>query len=73
MIHRVLVNVAQTRTSVACFFHGVASPLKTYGPIEKVVTKESPQIYRQFTVRDYMMNFYSRGADEKSGLNYVRI
>ncbi|KAI7743055.1 hypothetical protein M8C21_027445 [Ambrosia artemisiifolia] len=73
VIHRAVGNVTQTRTSVACFFHGVATPPKTYGPIEKLITKESPQIYREFTVKDYMMEFYSRGLDDKSGLNYVRM
>ncbi|KAI3695645.1 hypothetical protein L1987_78644 [Smallanthus sonchifolius] len=71
--HQAFGNVTQARTSVACFFHGVATPPKTYGPIEKLITKESPQIYREFTVVDYMMKFSSRGLDEKLGLNYVRI
>ncbi|KAK1407683.1 hypothetical protein QVD17_39305 [Tagetes erecta] len=73
VIHRAYGNATRTRTSVACFFHGVATPPKTYGPIEKLITKESPRLYREFTVKDYMMKFYSRGLDEKSGLNYVRI
>lgn len=73
VIHRAFGNVSQSRTSVACFFHGVATPPKTYGPIEKIITKGSPKIFKQFTVGDYMMKFYSRGLDEKSGLNYVRI
>ncbi|GJY78565.1 1-aminocyclopropane-1-carboxylate oxidase homolog 1-like protein [Tanacetum coccineum] len=73
VIHRVLGNVAQTRTSVACFFHGVATPPKIYGPIQKVITEDSPQVFREFTVIDYMIKFQSRGLDEKSGLNYVRL
>ncbi|PWA98439.1 Non-heme dioxygenase N-terminal domain-containing protein [Artemisia annua] len=73
VIHRVFGNVALTRTSVACFFHGVATPPKIYGPIEKVITEECPQMFREFTVIDYMMKFQSRGLDEKSGLNYVRL
>uniref|UniRef100_UPI001CB95E8A 1-aminocyclopropane-1-carboxylate oxidase homolog 1-like n=1 Tax=Erigeron canadensis TaxID=72917 RepID=UPI001CB95E8A len=73
VIHRAFGNVTQTRASVACFFHGVVTPPKLYGPIEEVVTKESPRIFKEFTVGDYMSKFYSRGLDEKSGLNYVRI
>lgn len=73
VIHRVFGNVSLTRTSVACFFHGVATPPKIYGPIEKVITEECPQMFREFTVIDYMMKFQSRGLDEKSGLNYVRL
>jgi len=73
VIHRAVGNVTQARTSVAYFLHGVVTPPKMYGPIEKIITKESPRIYREFTVKDYMMKFYSRGLDEKSGLNSVRI
>ncbi|KAI3790708.1 hypothetical protein L2E82_03951 [Cichorium intybus] len=73
VIHRATGNKTQARTSVACFYHGVVTPPKIYGPIEEIVTKESPQVFREFTVKDYLMKFYSRGLDEKSGLNYVRI
>ncbi|KAI3707474.1 hypothetical protein L6452_26030 [Arctium lappa] len=73
VIHRAIGNPSRARTSVGCFYHGVATPQKIYGPIKEIITKESPQIFREFTVQDYMMKFYSRGLDEKSGLNYVRI
>ena len=73
VIHQASSNATRTRTSVACFFHGQATPPKIYGPIEELVTKESPRNYREFTVKDFMSKFYSRGLDEKSGLNYVRI
>ncbi|XP_023748981.1 1-aminocyclopropane-1-carboxylate oxidase homolog 1 [Lactuca sativa] len=73
VIHRATGNATQTRMSVACFFHGVSSTPKIYGPIEEVVMRGSPPVFREFTVRDYMMKFYSRGLDEKSGLNHVRI
>ncbi|KVH88024.1 1-aminocyclopropane-1-carboxylate oxidase homolog 1-like [Cynara cardunculus var. scolymus] len=73
VIHRAFGNRSQARTSVGCFYHGVATPPKIYGPIKEIITKESPQMFREFTVRDYMMKFYSRRLDEKSGLNYVRI
>ncbi|GJR37451.1 1-aminocyclopropane-1-carboxylate oxidase homolog 1-like protein [Tanacetum coccineum] len=71
--HRALGNVTRARTSVAYFLHGVVTPPKMYGPVERIITKESPRLFREFTVKDYMMKFYSRGLDEKSGLNYVRI
>ncbi|KAL4590390.1 hypothetical protein LXL04_003319 [Taraxacum kok-saghyz] len=73
VIHQATGNATRTRTSVACFFHGQATPPKIYGPIEELVTKESPRNYREFTVKDFMSKFYSRGLDDKSGLNYVRI
>ncbi|KAM0016140.1 putative deacetoxyvindoline 4-hydroxylase [Helianthus debilis subsp. tardiflorus] len=73
VIHRAIGNVTRARTSFACFLHGVSTPPKIYGPIQKLITEESPQIYREFTVKDFVMNFYSRKLDDKSGLNYVRI
>ncbi|KVH89637.1 1-aminocyclopropane-1-carboxylate oxidase homolog 1-like [Cynara cardunculus var. scolymus] len=73
VIHRAIGNVSRTRTSVACFLDGVATPPKVYGPIMELITKESPQMYTEFTVRDYIIKFFSRGLDEKSGLNHVRI
>ncbi|XP_071726340.1 1-aminocyclopropane-1-carboxylate oxidase homolog 1-like [Rutidosis leptorrhynchoides] len=73
VIHRVFGNVTRSRTSVGCFFHGASTPPKTYGPIEKLIAKGSPKLFKEFTVADYLMKFYSRGIDEKSGLNGVRI
>ncbi|KAI3790707.1 hypothetical protein L2E82_03950 [Cichorium intybus] len=73
VIHRAFINETQTRISAACFLYGVATPPKIYGPIKELVTKESRQVFREFTISDYMMKFYSRGLDEKTGLNYVRI
>ncbi|MFS8035273.1 putative deacetoxyvindoline 4-hydroxylase [Helianthus anomalus] len=73
VIHRAIGNVTRARTSFACFLHGVSTPPKIYGPIQKLITAESPQIYREFTVKEFVMNFYSRKLDDKSGLNYVRI
>ncbi|KAM0057031.1 putative deacetoxyvindoline 4-hydroxylase [Helianthus debilis subsp. tardiflorus] len=73
VIHRAIGNTTQSRTSFACFFLGVATPLKTYGPIEKLITKETPQIYREFTIKDINMNFYSKRLNDKCSLNYVRI
>lgn len=73
VIHRATSNTTQTRTSVACFFHGVTIAPKIYRPIKEIITKESPTMYREFTVSDFMVKFFTRGLDEKSGLNYVRI
>lgn len=73
VIHRAFINETKTRISAACFLYGVSTPPKIYGPIKELVTEESPQVFRDFTISDYMMKFYSRGLDEKSGLNYVRI
>ncbi|KAI3707473.1 hypothetical protein L6452_26028 [Arctium lappa] len=73
VIHRAHGDVSRTRTSVACFLDGVSTPPKVYGPIEELITKESPLMYTEFTVRDYIIKFFSRGLDEKSGLNHVRI
>ena len=73
VIHRALGNASRTRTSAACFLDGVSTPPIVYGPIKELITKENPQMYTEFTVSDYISKFFSRGLDEKSGLNHVRI
>ncbi|KAJ9537267.1 hypothetical protein OSB04_030000 [Centaurea solstitialis] len=73
VIHRALGNASRTRLSVACFLDGVLTPPQVYGPIKELITKESPQMYKEFTVSDYISKFFSRGLDHKSGLDNVRI
>lgn len=70
--HRVIANRIGPRISVACFFTGVAVPEKIYGPAKELVSDDTPAIYREFTVKEYMSNFFSRPID-KSGLDSFKI
>ncbi|KAK4478185.1 hypothetical protein RD792_017468 [Penstemon davidsonii] len=70
--HRVLANKVGPRISVACFFSGIAEPAKIYGPIKELISEEKVPLYKDFTVLDYVNNFYSRPID-KSGLDDFRL
>ncbi|XP_059632378.1 1-aminocyclopropane-1-carboxylate oxidase homolog 1-like [Cornus florida] len=70
--HRVVANSVGPRISVACFFTGVAVPAKLYGPIEELISEESPPVYREFLVREYLSKFFSRALD-KSGLDHYKL
>ncbi|KAI8560994.1 hypothetical protein RHMOL_Rhmol04G0300400 [Rhododendron molle] len=62
--HRVVANLAGPRISVACFFVGVVSPPKPYGPIEELISAENPPLYKNFLVSDYFAKFFSRALDK---------
>ncbi|CDP15734.1 unnamed protein product [Coffea canephora] len=70
--HRVIANRIGPRISVACFFIGVAVPEKIYYPAKELISDETPPVYREFTVGEYMSNFFSRPID-KSGLDHFKI
>jgi len=70
--HRVVANRIGPRISVACFFTGVAVPPKLYGPIEELISEESPKVYKEFAVGEYMRKFFSRALD-KSCLDHYKL
>ncbi|KAK4487253.1 hypothetical protein RD792_006141 [Penstemon davidsonii] len=70
--HRVLVNKIGPRISVACFFSGIAVPAKIYEPIKELISEAKVPLYKEFTVFDYINNFYSRPIG-KSGLDDFRL
>ncbi|KAL3506099.1 hypothetical protein ACH5RR_031481 [Cinchona calisaya] len=70
--HRVIANRIGPRISVACFFIGAAVPAKIYGPVKELISDRSPALYREFTVREYLDNFFSRSID-KSVLDHFKI
>ena len=70
--HRVLANRVGPRISVACFLTGVTVPPNIYGPIEDLLSEESPRLYKEFTVGDYMAKFFARPID-KSGIDLFKL
>lgn len=73
--HRVLANGAkEPRISVVEFFNLTEwKEGGSYGPLPELVSPERPAIYRDFTMQEFMENFYSKGVDTRSFLDKIRI
>ncbi|KAG5556527.1 hypothetical protein RHGRI_006958 [Rhododendron griersonianum] len=66
--HRVLANSSnEPRISIVEFFN-VDERVEShrYRPLPELVTPESPARYRNFTIKEYHDNLYSKGLDSKS-------
>lgn len=72
--HRVLVNNESSRVSVASFFRNDRyTSTELYGPIEELVSEDSPAKYRATTVKEYVKVFNSKGLDGNSTLSHFRV
>lgn len=72
--HRVLANYAGPRVSVACFFSMHLYPSsRLYGPIKELLSDESPPLYREILLRDFISYYASKGLDGQSALSYFKL
>ncbi|KAI4328650.1 hypothetical protein L6164_020986 [Bauhinia variegata] len=75
--HRVLANRQGPRISVAGFFRRhekTGEPTsKVYGPIKQLVSEESPPVYRETSLKDYLAHYYEKGIDGTSSLLHFRL
>ncbi|XP_074291048.1 1-aminocyclopropane-1-carboxylate oxidase homolog 1-like [Silene latifolia] len=58
--HRVRANHVGPRVSAAFFFSGVTISQKIYAPIKDLISEENLPIYREFTIEEFLINFFSR-------------
>lgn len=71
--HRVIANPIGPRISVACFFSGpFGNTGKIYGPIQELITRENPAIYKEIVIEDYLMKFLNSGLDSYRALDYYK-
>ncbi|WOL09883.1 hypothetical protein Cni_G18636 [Canna indica] len=73
--HRVVAKKEGPRISIACFFSTHFHPCSTrlYGPIKELISGESPPLYREILVRDYVAEYYSRGLDGRAAKSHFRL
>ncbi|XP_006354550.1 deacetoxyvindoline 4-hydroxylase-like [Solanum tuberosum] len=71
-IHRVVAKKVGPRISVVCFFNGVSTPPKLYGPIKELISEDNPPLYKDFPLVDYVTKFLSKPLD-KTGLDLFRL
>jgi len=56
--HRVVANIKGPRISAAGFFAGAFASPRLYGPIKQLLSKENPQLYKDFTSSDAIEKFF---------------
>ncbi|KAA8535825.1 hypothetical protein F0562_030855 [Nyssa sinensis] len=73
--HRVLANSSkESRISVVEFFQvDKRNESCSYGPLPELLSPEKPAIYRNFTMREFQENFYSKEIDSKSLVEKLKL
>ncbi|KAL1558975.1 1-aminocyclopropane-1-carboxylate oxidase 1-like [Salvia divinorum] len=72
--HRAIASRMGPRISVACFFSGpIDNTAKIYGPIEELITKQNPAVYKAVALGDYVMNFLKTGMEDYRSLDYYKV
>ncbi|XP_062166490.1 1-aminocyclopropane-1-carboxylate oxidase homolog 1-like [Alnus glutinosa] len=73
--HRVLANsYNEARISIVMFFNiGTLKEDDYCGPLPELLSWEKPAIYRNFTMKEYLENFYHKGLDSKSMIDKIKI
>ncbi|KAF3441477.1 hypothetical protein FNV43_RR15391 [Rhamnella rubrinervis] len=74
--HRVLANSSkEDRISVVMFFNinKWKGDDNHYGPLPELLSPENPPIYRNFTIQEFVENFYGKGIDSKSLIQKIKI
>ncbi|KAE8022541.1 hypothetical protein FH972_008332 [Carpinus fangiana] len=72
--HRVLANQLGPRASVACFFTPHLHPsTMIYGPIKELLSEDSPPVYRETSLQDFIAYYDGKGLDGNSALTHFKL
>ena len=73
--HRVLAKATkEPRISVEAFFDlETESDTNYFGPLPELLTPDKPALYRKFTMPEFLKGFYSKGLDNKSFIQKIRL
>ncbi|KAL5739003.1 hypothetical protein ACOSQ2_028183 [Xanthoceras sorbifolium] len=74
--HRVVAKNVGPRISVACFLrpdYQSDSSGKLYGPIKELFSEENPQIYREITMKEFLLHKHSNGLIGTSALEHFKM
>jgi isopenicillin N synthase-like dioxygenase len=69
--HRAIVNSVKERLSIATIY-GLKQE-STLGPLESLITEETPARFKKIGVDEYFINFFASKLDGKSNIDVMRI
>ncbi|XP_006367031.1 1-aminocyclopropane-1-carboxylate oxidase homolog 1-like [Solanum tuberosum] len=72
--HRVLAKHIGPRISIACFFTTQLLPFDTlYGPIKELLSDENHALYKETTIKDYVLYYNSKGLGALPSLLHLKL
>ncbi|CAN1796000.1 1-aminocyclopropane-1-carboxylate oxidase homolog 1 [Linum perenne] len=72
--HRVISKKNGPRISIPAFFgHGTTKSTRKYGPIKEMLCDNDPPKYKETTIRDFFVKTFTKGANDFSILNQLKI
>ncbi|CAN1311992.1 1-aminocyclopropane-1-carboxylate oxidase homolog 1 [Linum perenne] len=73
-LHRVISKKTGPRISIPSFFgHGTTKSTRMYGPIKEMLSDNDPPKYKETTIRDFFVKTFTKGANDFSILNHLKI
>ncbi|PIN05844.1 Iron/ascorbate family oxidoreductase [Handroanthus impetiginosus] len=71
--HRAITSRIGPRISVACFFSGPVNGAKIYGPIEELISKENPAMYKEVVLSEYVQKFFATALEKYRALDDYKV